>query len=221
MTNLNEHERSCATCGKVFSLEYIDRFGYKSILNTSHCSKSCASKSPFKTNKGCIKEDIGKDSILKKALDFIQEKNEYCTLAEICEGVGHSSKTFFKHGLKASDLNEYHGFIKTKSKFQTKVGDFLKEDFSTIETEKKFAGLVGVKGHPLRVDFYIPEINTVIEADGSQHSDPKHPWKEWNNGTVADYDEIKNQYFQENGITLVRVPYKRNLKKDDILSRLN
>ncbi|MGZ7230817.1 hypothetical protein ACXWOM_10185, partial [Streptococcus pyogenes] len=79
----------------------------------------------------------------------------------------------------------------------------LNKSFDVVEQEKTFDGLVGVKGHSLRVDFYIPEINTVVEADGSQHSDPNHPWKEWNNGTVAQYDKIKDDYFAENGIRLV------------------
>lgn len=210
MTNLNE--RNCAYCGKVFSLEYADRFGYKSILNTTYCSKSCATSDV---------RGIDKDSLQAKALNFIKDRKEYCTKEEICKGTGHSSKTFHKHGLNFSDFNREAGFDAPKSKFQNKVGEILNEEFTNIESEKKFDGLVGIKGHPLRVDFYIPEINTVVEADGSQHSDPKHPWREWNNGTVAGYDEMKNQYFKQNGIALVRIPYKRNLKKEDILSRLN
>ena len=59
-----------------------------------------------------------------------------------------------------------------------------------------------------------------MEADGSQHNDPNHPWKQWNNGTVAQYDKIKDDYFEEKGIRLVRVPYKKRVKGSDILSRL-
>lgn len=110
--------------------------------------------------------------------------------------------------------------VKPKSKFQDNVGQVLTKSFESVEQEKTFDGLVGVKGHPLRVDFYIPEINTVVEADGSQHSDPKHPWKEWSNGTVAQYDKIKDDYFAEKGIRLVRVPYKPRVKESDVLSRL-
>ena len=219
MTNLNE--RNCIHCGNVFSLIYTDKAGYKSTLNTTYCSRSCASKSQMKTNKGCITPDVGKEILEQKALDFIRNKNEYCTVEEICNGVGHSSKTFVKHGLKFSDFNNELGFTKSKSKFQDKVGEILNKEFSNIETEKRFEGLVGITGYPLRVDFFIPSKNMVIEADGSQHSDPKHPWKEWNNGTVKDYDEIKDKFFKEQGIKLCRIPYKRNIKESDILSLLN
>lgn len=218
MTDLNE--RICAHCGNVFSLIYVDKNGYKSKLNTVHCSRSCAFKSETRINKGCIMPDVGKEVLERKTLDFIREKNEYCTQEEICNGVGHSSKTFKKHGLKFSAFNRDLGFLKPKSKFQEKVGEFLTKEFSNIESEKKFEGLVGNTGYPLRVDFYIPSENMVVEADGTQHSDPNHPWKEWNNGTVKDYDKIKDEFFKKQGIRLCRIPYKRNLKESDILSRL-
>ena len=219
MTNLNE--QICAHCGIVFNLMYVDKHGYSYKLNTKHCSKSCASKSNTKTNKGCIIPDIGRDAIRQKAIDYILVKNEYCTKEEICTGINHSSKTLSKHGLKISEINAELGFIKPKSKFQEQVREVLSNKFSNVETEKQFDGLVGSTGFPLRVDFYISEKNMVVEADGSQHSDPKHPWSEWNNGTVQRYDEIKNKFFKDNGIKLCRIPYKKNLKESDILSHLN
>ena len=218
MTKLNE--RNCAHCGKLYSLLYTPPKGHPCTLNTIYCSKSCASKSNAKTNKGCIMPDIGLAALKQKAIDFIRQQGAYCTKDEICKGVGHSSKMFLKHGLKISELNAEIGMIKSKSIFQGNVGEVLRSNFKDVEQEKSFDGLVGVKGHPLRVDFFIPEINTVVEADGTQHSDPKHPWKEWNNGTVAQYDKIKDDYFEEKGIRLVRVPYKKRVKGSDILSRL-
>lgn len=218
MTRLNE--RICAHCGNIYSLLYVPPKGHPCTLKTIYCSRSCASKSSAKINKGCITPDIGAEALKKKAIDFISEKGNYCTKDEICKGVGHSSKTFLKHGLKSSELNAEVGMIKPVSKFQNSVSEVLKKHFDEIEQEKTFEGLVGVKGHPLRVDFYIPKINTVIEADGSQHSDPNHPWKEWKNGTVAQYDKIKDDYFVEKGIRLIRVPYKARIKESDVLSRL-
>ena len=218
MTKLNE--QNCKYCGKLYSLVYKDKAGYTSILRTSYCSKSCASKSLSKQNKGCILPDVGKETLRHKAINFIMNTGKHCSREEVCSGVGHSSKTFGKHNLKINDLNAEAGMIKPKSKFQGQVGEVLQKNFSHLEQEKTFNGLVGVKGHSLRVDFYIPEINTVVEADGSQHNDPNHPWKEWNNGTVAQYDKIKNDYFLQNGIRLVRIPYKLKIKESDVLSRL-
>lgn len=219
MANLNE--KTCTNCGSVYSNVYTLKSGYEYTKNTDYCSKSCASKSDMKTNKGCILPDVGKEILEQEALTFISEQNRYCTKVDICNGTGHSSKTFVKHGLKISDFNEKLGFRNTKSKFQEKVAEFLNKEFSDVQNEKKFEGLVGNTGHPLRVDFYIPSKNMVIEADGSQHSDSKHPWGKWNNGTVKEYDEIKNKFFKEQGIKICRIPYKRNLKDSDISSHLN
>jgi very-short-patch-repair endonuclease len=210
MTNLNE--KFCAYCGKSYINTYINNYGDEYSKDTVCCSKSCAGK---------LSKTIDKDVLEKKALDYIREQNGYCTSVEICTGINHSSKTFTKHGLKVSDLNTELGFIKPSSRFQEKVGEFLSKKFTNIEYEKQFDGLVGNTGHPLRVDFYIPEINIVIEADGTQHSDPNHQWSEFKNGTVQEYDKIKDDYFKEQGIKVCRIPYKRNLKESDILSHLN
>lgn len=212
MTNLNENDAICAYCGNTFSREYTGTQGYQYLLKTTHCSKSCA----VKASKG-----VDRETLEKEAVTFIEARGTYCTNTEVCKGIGRSNKTFTQHGVKISELNESLGFTKPKSRFQDRVGEVLSEEFSNIETEKQFDGLVGKTGHPLRVDFFIPEKNMVVEADGSQHSDPKHPWREWNNGTVTEYDQIKDQFFNEQGIRICRVPYKRNLKKEDVLSRLD
>lgn len=212
MTNLNENDAICAHCGNTFSREYTGTQGYQYFLKTTHCSKSCA----VKASKG-----VDKDSLEKEAVTFIEARGTYCTNTEVCKGIGRSSKTFTQHGVKISELNESLGFTNPKSKFQDRVGEVLSEEFSIVETEKQFDGLVGKTGYPLRVDFFIPEKNMVVEADGSQHSDPKHPWREWKNGTVTEYDQIKDQFFNEQGIRICRIPYKRNLKKEDVLSRLD
>ena len=210
MTKLNE--RMCARCDKLYTNIYVQKNGCKYQKETTYCSKSCAGKA--------TRQEISKEDLQEKAVNFIRLQETYCPKEVLCPGVGHSSKTFTKHDLRISELNADAGMTKPKSKFQDNVGEVLKRNFNNVEHEKTFDGLLGVKGHPLRVDFYIPEINTVVEADGSQHSDPNHPWKEWNNGTVAQYDKIKNDYFAEKGIRVTRIPYSKCVKEVDVLSRL-
>ena len=200
----------CAFCGFPFSQIYTDKFGYTSKLKTKFCSKSCATY---------FTRHISSHMLVEKAIEFIKTQNKYCSKEEICSGTNHSSKTFRKHGISFIALNLESGFNRpSNSKFQSEVEIILKENFSVVHTEKTFKGLVGTKGHPLRVDFYLPEINTVVEADGSQHSDHNHPWHEWRNGTVRYYDELKNEFFEKENIRLVRIPYKRSFKKDYVLN---
>lgn len=60
-----------------------------------------------------------------------------------------------------------------------------------------------------RFDFYLPDYNTLIEYDGSQH---------YHTGTgifdspekiqqIQKRDQIKNKFAQDNNITLIRIPY--------------
>lgn len=106
------------------------------------------------------------------------------------------------------------------SKFQKRVGAVLKTMFGLVETEVKFRGLVGITGHPLRVDFFVPEWNLVVEADGIQHSDPTHKWAKRKGGRLRQYDEIKNEFFEKNNILLCRIPYCRRVIHDEVKDRV-
>ena len=64
----------------------------------------------------------------------------------------------------------------------------------------------------LEFDFYLPKMSIVIEYDGKQHFQPMNyaKIKEENERLFElcqKRDEIKNIYCNENGITLIRIPY--------------
>ena len=71
--------------------------------------------------------------------------------------------------------------------------------------------------NPLPFDFYLTELNTVVEFDGSQHYYPNT-----NHFTRAEttqrHDKIKNKYCEEHGIKMIRIPYWKFDKIDEILS---
>lgn len=191
-------------------------------LPTTFCSKSCASIFNYKNNKSIITTLPDRETVVNEIRNFVNNSGEYCTIAEITKGIGRSSKSLSKLGILTTEINRELGFKKPKSKFENSVRDILEASFNEVESQKTFDGLTGTTGHPLRCDFYIPEINTVVEADGNQHTDATHPWANTNpNGSVSAYDKIKNDYMKENGIRLVRVPYKTTIKKDYVLNLVN
>lgn len=73
----------------------------------------------------------------------------------------------------------------------------------------------------LRVDFYIPAINTCIEYDGVQHFEPVQFW-----GGIEEFeknqyrDTLKNEHCLSNNINLIRIPYFEFDKIETILSSL-
>lgn len=72
----------------------------------------------------------------------------------------------------------------------------------------------------LPFDFYLPEYNTCIEYDGGQHFFPVNfsgegaEYTEQQFKTTQYHDQIKNQYCADNGITLLRIPYFKNIEEE-------
>lgn len=63
----------------------------------------------------------------------------------------------------------------------------------------------------LRFDFYLPDLNMVIEYDGEQHFYYTNGTKTWNTQEnfiqTKERDYIKNNYCLEKGLLLFRIPY--------------
>lgn len=91
-----------------------------------------------------------------------------------------------------------------------------------------FNNLRSPKGVLLRFDFYLPKENVLIEYDGIQHFFPN---KNFNNNNYEDWqynrslDRMKDQYCQDNNISLIRIPFwvfkKQELTPNYILDILD
>lgn len=98
------------------------------------------------------------------------------------------------------------------------VSHVLDELGIAYEYQKAFDGLV-YKYH-LRVDFYLPDYRLVIEYDGKQHYEPVSFGgmdKETTNKVfeVSKHrDRLKDKYFNEHNIDVLRIPYTANRLKD-------
>jgi len=67
---------------------------------------------------------------------------------------------------------------------------------------------------PLKFDFFIPELNIIIEYDGIQHFEPS----DFFGGEKAfkklqKYDRLKNKWADKNGFKLVRVKYDQDIDR--------
>lgn len=68
---------------------------------------------------------------------------------------------------------------------------------------------------PLPFDFYLPEYNICIEYDGEQHNrSVKHFGGDKAFYTRIKHDNIKNEYCKNNGISLLRIPYFKNIEEE-------
>lgn len=99
---------------------------------------------------------------------------------------------------------------------ESEVRRYLEKYNIEFESEKWFDDCRDLK--PLPFDFYLPIFNMCIEFDGSQHYYDKG---EFSGGIeyVKKHDKIKNDYCKENNIYLIRIPYWKIDKINEILNK--
>lgn len=97
----------------------------------------------------------------------------------------------------------------TQSHGEERIGQLFLEHNIYYEKEKTFEGLISDKGFPLRLDYYLPEYNCVIEYDGIQHfALIKTGWDNEERYNLRVYhDFLKVKYCIDNNITLIKIPY--------------
>ena len=108
------------------------------------------------------------------------------------------------------------------SLFEYKTKEFL--DSLNIKYIKEYSFYDCKDILPLPFDFYLTDLNKIIEIDGQQHFVEK---AFFHNREVADFtktllhDNIKNEYCKKNNISIIRIPYydfnKEEIYKEKIL----
>lgn len=91
------------------------------------------------------------------------------------------------------------------------------------ESQKTFDELLGVGGGRLSYDFYLPELNMLIEYQGEYHYGiPKNQTDEQFQ-KQKQHDILKAQYAHNHGINLLLIPYTdyKNLDEQYLSSKIN
>jgi len=152
-------------------------------------------KKPLKNLKEHI-NDFKKAHNNKYNYSKIIFKNTNTKIEIICPKHGSFFQTPNMHKLGS-------GCPKCKeSKGERKIREFLEENNIKYSQEVKLF-------ENYRFDFYLEDLNTVIEYDGKQHSEPV----EYFGGLegflkTQERDRIKEKFLKENNIELLRINYK-------------
>lgn len=97
---------------------------------------------------------------------------------------------------------------KSESHGETKIRLYLENHNILFEQQKRFNDCR--TRVPLPFDFYLPDLNTIIEYDGEGHYQVidfnGHNGEETFKSTTKN-DKIKNKYCNDNNINLIRIPY--------------
>ena len=90
---------------------------------------------------------------------------------------------------------------------------YLEQNNIPYEIQKTFDGCKDKQFLPF--DFYLPTCNTCIEYDGIQHFQPVEFFGGVDSFKYQQYhDKLKDEYCQKNGISLLRIPYYKNIEEE-------
>ena len=94
-----------------------------------------------------------------------------------------------------------------KSRGEAKIAEYLIRNGYQFETQKKYDGLVGLKGRLLSYDFYLPGNNMLIEYQGEFHDGSVSFQKIDEFERQKEHDRRKRDYAAQNGIKLLEIWY--------------
>jgi very-short-patch-repair endonuclease len=135
----------------------------------------------------------------------------------ICDKHGEFNPTAGNH-LRGSGCPKCNS-----SKGEILIRNFLKSHNIEHEEQKKFKECINIK--PLIFDFYLPNLNTIIEYQGLQHFKIIKRAKNWTNQKcnsilkrIQENDSIKREWCKNNNVKLIEINYNDN-NPLDVLSK--
>jgi SPP1 gp7 family putative phage head morphogenesis protein len=196
-----EDKRTCPVCGK----EFIAKNN-----NQLYCSRICVNHGKKKTRfcKTCGKEIPSKGKKKNKVYC-----SKVCAHLGLRKLVGYTCKACGKKMIGA-----WHAPISKDRKFCSQKCYFSYKGETSIEKiVREFLELNNIK-HECQyslgkyfADFYLPDYNLIIEADGNYWHDKKERW---------DKRAKKEQFIEDKGIRLIRLK-QDNIKSGQFIKELN
>ena len=188
------------------------------LLQGRGCPR-CSNEKLSKDNRKDInqlREDI--KTVHGKRFEYPYLEIEYKSIKSkitiICETHGSFNQTINAH------LHQNCGCPKCmESKSERSICVLLDNLDIDYSREKKFKGLVGLRGGSLRFDFaitYDTDKIFLLEYQGPHHFFPKNNksnWLEAHLRTVA-HDKIKRDYCNANNISLETIDYNQSIEKE-------
>ena len=183
----------------------------------NNLSKDCGYGRKAMLRKTHTKNLVGQRFGRLVAVELLEDSNKFNRRAYRCKcDCGNeicvpSSSLTTNHTSSCGCLLSYYNMY---------IQQFL--DKNKIKNKPEYT--VFIDDNYYRFDFYLPEYNVFIEYDGQQHYEPSR-WhgdnieaNEQDLNKVQEHDKIKNKYFEDNNINLLRIPYWENKNIETIIS---
>lgn len=238
------HKRGCPKCANHINITHEEYVEKVSLINTNIevLEKYINRKTPILHRckihniewkaypssilRGCGCSKCGSEKIRNK---LIKTHEQYVSELEIANPnivvidkyVGTNTPILHKCLLDnnewyASPANILYGYGCPKcneSSGERQIRQWLEKRNIVYVFQKTFDNCRDIRLLPF--DFYLPDFNTIIEYDHKQHYEPIEHFggKESFERTVK-HDNIKNEYCKNNGISLLRIPYFKNVEEE-------
>jgi very-short-patch-repair endonuclease len=109
-----------------------------------------------------------------------------------------------------------------ESKGERKIRNWLTRKNIKFKSQKEFEGLLGLREGSLSYDFYLPQLNMLIEYQGEFHDGSGSEYTKLNLENQKEHDKRKRDYAESNGIRLLEIWHWDFENIEDILeSKLN
>lgn len=205
--------------GNKYSYENVEY-----INSVTHVNVTCPNHGDFKVQpknhlysdgcRQCGYKRSNLEDFIKKAKEIHGDKYDYTK--SVFTGYNKKINILCKHhgefNQNANNHTQGSGCPSCKmSKGEERITEILKNAGIKYEQQKKFKGCVNKIS--LRFDFFLPDLNTVIEFHGKQHY------------MAVDYfggeegfrlrkkrDQIKKNWCEKNNITYIEIPYNCNIE---------
>ena len=193
-----------------------------------HQIQSKKSPAEVMKGKGCIQCGLEKLSIQARTPKdvFIEELYQKYNNINLTDGyISKSEYAQFDCNICGANWTDMPSYVITRGcprcnsySVESQIGVILQQYKINYIPQYSFNDCKDKKRLPF--DYYLPEYNVLIEYDGEQHYMPVNfggisdDMARENLKTTQLHDQIKNQYCNDNNISLIRIPYweKKNLQ---------
>lgn len=186
----------CLTCNEIFLQRPHNHLGGQGCPN-------CSYKSKFKnTNDFILKaKQIHGEKYIYDLVDYQHHRQKVKIKCNKCNQIFEQKPHNHLSGQGCPKCNE--------SKGEIKVAQHMTEKNIRFIPQKTFQTLRNIK--LLKCDFYLEDLNLLIEYDGEYHYKPVRgstpEQKQKNLEDVQRRDKIKDEWARKNNIPLLRIPY--------------
>lgn len=199
--------RTCLQCGQVFSPSY------RTAKVLQFCSKRCKSLH----QRTQARNMSSRDELVERIRAELQKAGKYLTADEVRMRIHVTTRTLTRYQISISAIQREMGIKRPHNVFEAEVGQVLAGLYLDLRYEHSFEGCVSPRGFPLRFDFYAPQAQLLIEADGTQHTDLKNPYA---SEYYMECDAVKTKWAADHGYLLIRVPYTKRVTRKYVLQHL-